>query len=399
MGLPTVAAAALRNRHTKPADSTLFQSPGCTIPSLDFLDPTIRNLVEYPADEKCPNEAYPLLGSNETHIWVINETKGVIDLKGYGKTSDKMLLNVLAMLVGKNVEELQKTCWPSPIARLDRCPFIWDRFKDVGYYTALLEDSARFSIYETLLKKLSNSGYLNDTFLILVSDEGIKSGDIRKRKQGRLEQRLPFLYILPPTSLRKKFSLAYENLKENAERLTTPYDLYNTLIDLLDLSAIKNEEVLLRNEITHYHDKSVSLFLQIPDNRTCQSADINKYLCGCVQSSRISNQTSESRGAASFLVRHLNEILGSYPQCARLALESILQAVEYTIPYESDKEWHDVTVVVRVKPGGGVFEGTMRHYKDGDWTMLSPVSRFNMYSELSFCVKQYWLKMYCYCLL
>lgn len=70
-------------------------------------------------------------------------------------------------------------------------------------------------------------------------------GNMTKPKQIRrdMEAKLPILYILPPPSFSKTYNSAYENLKKNRDRLTTPFDLHDTLIDLLDVDAINNEEI------------------------------------------------------------------------------------------------------------------------------------------------------------
>lgn len=86
--------------------------------------------------------------------------------------------------------------------------------------------------YYQFLKNFNSSGYMNNTALIFMSDHGIRWGGIRQTYQGRMEERLPFAILTIPEWYRLKYQGAYNNLRRNARRLTTPFDLHETLMDL-----------------------------------------------------------------------------------------------------------------------------------------------------------------------
>ncbi|XP_053625963.1 uncharacterized protein LOC128683903 isoform X1 [Plodia interpunctella] len=275
--------------------------------------------------------------------------------------------------------------------------FFWEvtLSHDFLNYPMLMDSS-----YEALLKHLDHTKYLDETVLILLSDHGIRWGDIRSTKQGRLEERLPFVHILVPPSFKKNYSLAYSNLKINSRRLTTPYDIHATLTDLLHLDELKDNKIKLRSKTAYSNKRSISLFLNVPSNRTCKIADIDDHWCTCHKNIKINTDIPDVQVAAAFLVKDLNMMLRDYPQCSRLVLDGILDASEMLIGSGSiQKEedgWREILVVIRTTPGGGIFEATLRRHKD-QWLLAGTVSRLNLYGDQSHCVNNYQLKLYCYC--
>ncbi|XP_022821063.1 uncharacterized protein LOC111352685 [Spodoptera litura] len=252
--------------------------------------------------------------------------------------------------------------------------------------------------YESFLKRLDSDNYLNKTVLILLSDHGMRWGKMRLTKQGRLEERLPFVHILLPPSFKKNYNLAYKNLKINSKRLTTPYDIYATLSDLITLEAIKDENIKQRTESFYAHNKSVSLFLPIPGNRTCSIAGIDDQWCTCHKSIKISKESFEAHDVAEELVKSLNNYLEEHEECAKLTLSKVLDVTEMMVgePRKNEVGWREFMAVVRTTPGDGVFEGTLRKHKD-KWSLAGAISRLNLYGDQSHCVHHYQLKLYCYC--
>ena len=56
--------------------------------------------------------------------------------------------------------------------------------------------------------------------------------------QGKLEERNPFMSIRFPPSFEKDHPAAAKNLRTNAHRLSTPFDIHATLRDIIDYSDI-----------------------------------------------------------------------------------------------------------------------------------------------------------------
>lgn len=118
--------------------------------------------------------------------------------------------------------------------------------------------------------------------------------------QGRLEERLPFFIISFPEWFRNKYPTAIDNLKQNAyNRLTTPFDVHETLFDIMHYKnqlapntlQIREQSLLNENETLHEiltmykntkkYKRGISLFLPIQSSRTCNDAGITPHWCTC----------------------------------------------------------------------------------------------------------------------
>lgn len=414
------------------------------------------------------------------------KSKGAVEMMGYNKVGDNTFPNLIPMVMGIKDSELKKVCLPHEAATFDNCPFIWEWFKQAGYYTALGEDSANLGTfnyikvgfsntptdyylhtfireveknvgynkdfntflcmqekymykvllnyiedltttlnssklfgffweismshdylnypmvmdddYVQLISRLEANNYLNETIIMLVSDHGIRWGDIRSTKQGHLEERLPFLFVLTPPSFRENYAQAYDNLKQNSKRLTTPFDLYATLSDLVDLKSISETSVLSRSKTSYGHDRAISLFLPVPYNRTCETAHISDHWCTCHKNVPVPKKSPKAHKATVTLVMFLNEMLAEHPQCMRLFLAEVLDVtvMETGKPFTGKLGWEEFMVVIRTTPGDGIFEATMRD-DNGTWSLVGTVSRLNLYGEQSRCILHPLLKLYCYC--
>lgn len=415
------------------------------------------------------------------------QKRGAIELHGYNKVGDNTFPNIIPMLLGIKDTDLKRTCWPRTGATFDNCPFIWQWYKEAGFYTSFGEDSALLGTFnydekigfsgsptdyylrtfmheaevhaasnkdfncflclgnkyfykilldyvESLTRKLSTSKlfgffweismshdylnypmlmdnsyekfferldsfkYLDNTVFILLSDHGMRWGKIRYTKQGRLEERLPFVHILLPPSFRESYRFAYDNIKRNSKRLTTPFDIHATLSDLVDLSSIRDELIQRRTKTDYTHSTGISLFLPIPGNRTCRTAGIEDHWCTCHTYSKVGQTSEDSYEASAYLVEHLNSLLRDHRQCAELSLDEVMEVREFVSGSEEEGEvgWREFMVVARMVPGGGVFEATLRQEASG-WAVVGTPSRLNLYGDESRCVHHYQLKLYCYC--
>lgn len=166
------------------------------------------------------------------------------------------------------------------------------RYMQLTWTTALTHDYLNYGHFGdefliSTLDWLNQRGDFNKTVLILMSDHGIRWGEIRDHLQGQLEERLPFLYFVLPTWFKVKYLRAYQNLLKNQNRLTTPYDIYYTLKDLLDPSSLETNtlmrrELILKNLISQEKPpRGISQFLPIPASRNCEMASVPDHYCTC----------------------------------------------------------------------------------------------------------------------
>lgn len=60
----------------------------------------------------------------------------------------------------------------------------------------------------------------------------------------------------------------YKNLKTNAERLSTPFDVHETLMNILKMPSV--EEL---SKVQSAGKRSLSLFKEIPESRSCEQVN------------------------------------------------------------------------------------------------------------------------------
>ncbi|XP_068083367.1 uncharacterized protein [Anabrus simplex] len=243
------------------------------------------------------------------------------------------------------------------------------------------------------LERLSSTNLLNNTVLVLLSDHGSRLGKIRATYQGRFEDRLPFLFFVFPEWFKKRYSSAIDVLQANRRRLTSPYDLHETLMDLLHLPTLGFRRVGIRGR---------SLFgpIPVPLERTCEQAGISDHWCACYKSSFVNPSTDQSEKVAETVVSYINEILQPYPLCAKLQLAGILEVRAWQHPMKSQKFGTpsvDYMITLETTPGGALFEATVVKHGEKLEIQSDDISRINRYGEQSACISDFHMKLFCYC--
>ncbi|GJQ85337.1 hypothetical protein Trydic_g12644 [Trypoxylus dichotomus] len=241
------------------------------------------------------------------------------------------------------------------------------------------------------LEDIYESGYLNNSVIIFLSDHGIRFGKVRTTHTGWLEERLPYLYFWFPKWFQNKYPEKYYNLKVNAEsQLTTPYDLYMTIQDILVLSGF------------NYNIKSSegcpackSLFEQLP-SRSCEDVAIDIHWCTCFGYKSVGVTQEIVKRASNFVLGSINDVIASnnrlVNKCAKYTLSKVRRAaISVGISNESKSY---LLIVVETTPEA-VFESTVT-VVNGNITDRSYLSRLDSYFSHSGCVKGEFQK-YCYC--
>lgn len=263
------------------------------------------------------------------------------------------------------------------------------------------------SIYR-FFDDLRASRLLENTVVVLFSDHGMRFGEIRNTYIGKLEERLPLLNIVIPTRFAKGRMKELHNLMTNANRLTTPFDIYEFLKHLLYFDDYKPSSTY-----------GVSLMNTIPLNRTCPSAMISSHWCTCTEMIIVQNNSSIVNMISNLFVRIINaKFINISDQCATLNLDNIessylIKPLDSLLKFESSENEVlnqkirygdpvnpvvDYQVTIRTRPGGGVFEGTFRHNEEYmALDLVSDISRLNRYRDGSYCIQNSELKKYCYC--
>ena len=84
-----------------------------------------------------------------------------------------------------------------------------------------------------------------------------------------IERSLPFLFVRLLEILWKRY---YDALKHNADQLTSPYDVYQTIKHVLNLDDSDFQPVI---------PNSSSFLLPVPPNRDCDSINVKPHTCAC----------------------------------------------------------------------------------------------------------------------
>lgn len=255
---------------------------------------------------------------------------------------------------------------------------------DLNRPSALDEPNVQF------LQDLMDSGVMNNCFVIFLSDHGMRYGKIRETYVGWLEERLPFFFLWVPEWYRKLYPEKYNNLLANQNRLTSPFDLHLTLQELLYNSSTKGS-ISCPN--------CLSLFDQIPHNRSCSDAGITDHWCTCSQYGTLSPDNSLAKSMVNFTIGEINQLLNinkdkisSGYKCSELSLKNITSVrsnLDPTMKYE------EYTINFIVLPSEAMFEATISNEKH--FKLLGTVSRINVYGNQSSCANEAFIKLYCFC--
>ncbi|KAI6238822.1 hypothetical protein M3Y99_00639000 [Aphelenchoides fujianensis] len=120
------------------------------------------------------------------------------------------------------------------------------------------------------LDRLDDAGALEHTMLVIMGDSGQKEHEIASTYVGRVEERMPLMAVYVPPKFRRAEAEKFANLRANANRLTSAFDVHQTLQE-----AMGFEQPTERS--------GSSLFHPIEADRSCQDARIPAQHCMCMK--------------------------------------------------------------------------------------------------------------------
>ena len=257
---------------------------------------------------------------------------------------------------------------------------------------------------KSFLQKLKHTNLLNNTLLILLSDHGARFGEPWDSPQGGYEQLLPYLGLRFPKWFEQKYPVAYKNLQKNTVQLTTPYDVHATLKDVLNYTGSGKQNTGV---------KALSLFQEVPINRSCGDAGISSEWCTCLDWQKLPSDHENAYKAAINFVDAINAYTEPFRNiCHSFQLLKVTNALEYKGNWDwllghfgerghKDKGYRLYKIEVRVQPGTALFETTIAaDITAGIFvTKKSNINRINTYGNESACIEYRCpdLYEYCYC--
>uniref|UniRef100_A0AC34GRS5 Uncharacterized protein n=1 Tax=Panagrolaimus sp. ES5 TaxID=591445 RepID=A0AC34GRS5_9BILA len=203
------------------------------------------------------------------------------------------------------------------------------------------------------LVRMESTGVMENTFFLIMGDHGQRISPIKKSHIGRIEERMSMMGIHVPQKFRQEFPEKFNNLVINKNRLTSNFDIHETMEDIFDITLDAKHE--------HRKKHGISLFEKIPKNRTCAEAIIPEHFCCCMEKV----EDERIKEAEPFIEPKLKDYLYliftnscistySYEINPSKTAYTISEAARFGIRYP--KEWRDLTDVAKKKIQRDLFE-------------------------------------------
>jgi hypothetical protein len=257
------------------------------------------------------------------------------------------------------------------------------------------------SEFKSLLVRLEDKNYLENTLLIVFSDHGNRLTPYSYQTfSGKMERKLPFLYLRLPKKLwNTKYHL---NALNNKNKLIGAYDIHQTLRHFLHLNAnyskeLHNKQFSINNKNIR-HLRGISLFENIPVNRSCDDALIPGQYCSCLEPLKVTEKEFENEtnmkyeNVIEFFLSYVNKITESIKSKCEPFKFNKLHHVNI-LNLKKDRKFQ---FILSFEPGDAWFEVPVKINK----TILSldgKVIRLSQYGNQSHCIEDAFLKNFCFC--
>uniref|UniRef100_A0A0R3RMJ2 Sulfatase domain-containing protein n=1 Tax=Elaeophora elaphi TaxID=1147741 RepID=A0A0R3RMJ2_9BILA len=158
-------------------------------------------------------------------------------------------INGQCLRTGEICAQVYLDIWETFITKFkDLCHFSFNFITDLTHnnpnFIEVIDD--RLS---TSLQRLHDSGVLNSMALVIMGDHGNRINSIQRTYVGRIEERAPLFSILLPDAFTNKYQQEIKNLKKNTKRLTSNFDIHQTLKDISRAEFRRNRSYFDRKGI------------------------------------------------------------------------------------------------------------------------------------------------------
>lgn len=264
------------------------------------------------------------------------------------------------------------------------------------------------------IRRLHKEKHLDNAILIMMADHGARFSKVRATAQGKQEERLPYFGIRFPEWFSEKYPEIVQNVRKNSKRLTTPFDVHETLHEVLKFTGAGAANI---------SNRGVSLFKEIPEERDCNWAHIDPHWCACMDWVKMNPDDPTLKKVTKVIVETFNNYTQPFRKdCAVLKVQEVKSAAAMKVKDavlkfkdtsdggrgrfgKMDDTTKESTVLYQVilstTPGDGLFEATVTHSLQQDsWTLeKKDISRTNKYGNASHCVekREPFLRPFCYC--
>ncbi|XP_970990.2 uncharacterized protein LOC659605 [Tribolium castaneum] len=251
----------------------------------------------------------------------------------------------------------------------------WIKTATVGTFPKL-----DYSI-RALFRHLNRKGVFANTFVFFLSDQGRREGKNEFTNVGWLEEKLPFVYVLVPKKFQEIYSEEFRFLKLKQNELTTPFDLYMTLQDIMVLTQVNQDP-----KPSQSCPRCESLFMDVTE-KSCLDSEIENRSCPCDGFVLTNLDDLVVRNASLFIVNKVNEFVDQR-MCRSYELRKVLSSsASWSSGYKK------LLISVQTYPYS-VFEAFVT-YVDKVFELDGEIKRLDF--AIVRCVSDSFLKKYCVC--
>lgn len=263
----------------------------------------------------------------------------------------------------------------------------------INSYSHNLENSP--SLFENdilnFFEKANEGGITDNTFIVFLSDHGIRFGPTRVPIESYYEERLPMFFMWVPNEFRKLHKEEYYNLQLNQNRLVTPYDLHLTLLKISNMSVNSAEITSAACPLCNH------LFEEITTHRTCADAGVSEKWCSCHSMKSVDiNTDNDAKNSLNDVVSYVQNKTKTIKtincnKCHELQLDSVLRVHSFR---DGNKTYY--IVAFQMIPGKIKYEATVLKYRN-EISILNGVDTITGYNSRGNCVTRPNDRSYCVC--
>ncbi|EFO99645.1 hypothetical protein CRE_24838 [Caenorhabditis remanei] len=239
-----------------------------------------------------------------------------------------------------------------------------------------------------------NREILDDSFIFISGDHGIRVGDHITSEIGSFERNNPFLGISVPKKFRD--GPMVEMLRMNSNQLQTHFDTRATLLDILTYQPVT--AFTDRNPLSIPNEKGHSLLRKQPEfPRTCGTLPIPNQYCICqVKKTKVKDENLKMRLGQKVLDRVHMELdkLNFTSICRKYELKEVPSLIEY----DYSTQWNTYEIEVKTAEPSAVHFQTMITYNPKTHTAtVAKVVRMDRYGGTAECTAKKHFITFCNC--
>ncbi|XP_026495163.1 uncharacterized protein LOC113400019 isoform X1 [Vanessa tameamea] len=247
-------------------------------------------------------------------------------------------------------------------------------------------------LLEDFLNRLTYTGVLDKTFIVFLSDHGIRFGEHRLTVESYYDDRLPSLFLWIPELFKYYYPHKVKAILLNQFRLVTPYDLFDTLYEISELTNVTESERY------DYSSRHQSIFSIISANRTCQDVGIHDKWCSCHKLYPLDVEDTEGIKSVYFVAGRIRKKIKNIKtkkcwSCMSLGLQNTTRIHFY---FDNNKVNLYYVVAFSMRPRNIFYEATVAR-QDTNMSIVGSINIISPYKGFGDCTINHEDRIFCVC--